>query len=180
MPIRAVAAVSLAAVVLTSAAGKGSTSGSVRRPARTASSPPRAVTYVAPLPEPLHVVRSFDPPDTRYGPGHLGVDLRAGRRAVVRAAGDGVVSFAGLVAGRGVVVVTHRDGIRTEYEPVRPMVAAGVRVRASQPIGILRGVHVGCAGVCLHWGARRGERYVNPLDLLHPLGPVVLLPWNPR
>jgi murein DD-endopeptidase MepM/ murein hydrolase activator NlpD len=55
-------------------------------------------------------------------------------------------------------------------------VRAGARVRAGDPIGVVRGRHVGCIAPCLHWGARRGDHYLNPLDLLRPLGPVVLLP----
>jgi murein DD-endopeptidase MepM/ murein hydrolase activator NlpD len=139
-----------------------------------------SVTYVAPLPEPAEVVRGFDPPATRYGPGHLGVDLRARRGATVASAGAGVVRFAGPVAGRGVVVIEHPDGVRTEYEPVAPWVRAGAQVRAGDPIGVVNGRHAGCPGWCLHWGARRGDTYLNPLDLLRPLGPVVLLPDRRR
>lgn len=135
------------------------------------------VEYVAPVPEPVVVLRPFAPPATPYGPGHLGADLRATDDAPVRAAGEGTVTFAGQVAGRGVVVLAHADGIRTEYEPVRPAVRAGARVPRGQVIGRLAGRHRGCAVACLHWGARRGDRYVDPLSLLRPLGPVVLLPW---
>lgn len=138
---------------------------------------PQPAGYLAPLPEPLRVLRGFDPPATQYGPGHLGVDLRAAPRETVRTAGAGVVRFAGPVAGRGVVVVAHAAGISTEYEPVRATIPAGTAVRAGQVIGVLRGRHAGCPGSCLHWGARRGTTYINPLDLLRPLGPVVLLPW---
>lgn len=132
-------------------------------------------SYVAPLPR-LEVLRAFSAPQTPYGPGHLGVDLRAGPGEPVGAAGPGVVQFAGPVAGRGVVVVAHPDGVRTEYEPVRPLVLVGSHVRAGEPIGVLAGRHTGCAAACLHWGARRAEVYLDPLALLRPLGPVVLLP----
>jgi murein DD-endopeptidase MepM/ murein hydrolase activator NlpD len=132
--------------------------------------------YVAPLPAPIDVLRRFDPPSTEFGPGHLGVDLRANQDTTVRAAAAGVVDFAGQVAGRGVVVVRHPDGIGTEYEPVRPLVRVGAHLRAGQPIGVLAGRHRGCPVSCLHWGARRGDNYIDPLSLLRPLGPVVLLP----
>jgi murein DD-endopeptidase MepM/ murein hydrolase activator NlpD len=123
-----------------------------------------------------HVLRPFAAPRSRYGPGHRGVDLAAGQGAVIAAAGAGVVRFAGSVAGRGVVVILHPDGVRTEYEPVRPLVPSGARVAAGAPIGLLRGRHAGCAQSCLHWGARLGDAYFDPLRLLVPLGPVVLLP----
>jgi murein DD-endopeptidase MepM/ murein hydrolase activator NlpD len=148
--------------------------GSAQQPA----SGPIEPGYVPPLDGPLRVVRPFHPPVTPYGPGHRGVDLRAERNALVRSSGAGQVSFAGLVAGRVVVVVSHADGVRTEYEPLRPLVRAGARVRAGQPIGVVDGRHPSCPGWCLHWGARRGDSYLDPLTLLRPLGPVVLLPWD--
>ena len=185
MPGRLVVGLALVALLSSSAVAAPSGGVAVGRSAATAQpapapaavAAPPVVGYAAPLPEPLHVLRRFDPPATPYGPGHLGVDLRADAHVVVRAAADGVVSFAGPVAGRGVVVVRHPDGIRTEYEPVRPLVRVGDAVRRGQSIGELRGSHAGCAGHCLHWGARRGSTYLDPLALLRPLGPVVLLPW---
>jgi Membrane-bound metallopeptidase len=184
MPGRVVVGIALVVVLSGSAAGARSP-GAVVRTTATAQPGPGApavaasvvVRYVAPLPGPLHVLRRFDPPATPYGPGHRGVDLSASAHAVVRAAAGGVVTFAGSVAGRGLVVVRHPDGIRTEYEPVRPLVRTGDVVRRAQPIGELHGTHAGCAGPCLHWGARRGTTYLDPLALLRPLGPVVLLPW---
>jgi murein DD-endopeptidase MepM/ murein hydrolase activator NlpD len=134
------------------------------------------VTYVAPA-NPLRVVRPFRAPASRYGPGHRGVDLAVGADRAVRSAGAGVVRFAGSVAGRGLIVVAHGDGVSTEYEPVAPSVRAGAVVRAGQLIGHVRGTHPGCRGTCLHWGARRADDYFDPLTLLRPLGPVVLLPW---
>jgi murein DD-endopeptidase MepM/ murein hydrolase activator NlpD len=138
---------------------------------------PATPVYSAPLTAPLRVERAFDPPHTVYGAGHLGVDLAAAAGGVVRAAGAGTVRFAGSVAGRGVIVIGHSDGLSTEYEPVRPLVAAGGAVRRGQPIAVLRGAHRGCTSPCLHWGARRGTRYLDPLSLLTPLPPVRLLPW---
>lgn len=135
--------------------------------------------YSAPLPRPLHVLTAFDPPATPYGPGHLGVDLAAVQGAGVYSAGPGTVVFAGQVAGRGVVVVAHPDGIRTEYEPVDAVVTSGIGVSAGTLLGRIAGQHAACAPAsCLHWGARRGDTYLNPLDLLRALGPVRLLPWT--
>ncbi|WP_405116377.1 M23 family metallopeptidase [Micromonospora sp. NBC_01405] len=120
--------------------------------------------------------RRFAPPPQPWLPGHRGVDLVAVPGAVVRAAGSGVVLFAGPVAGRPVVTVGHAAGLRTTYEPVRPGVRAGDRVAAGAPLGRLRPGHLGCPEpACLHWGLRRGAEYLDPLALLG-LGPVRLLP----
>ncbi|MFG3601903.1 murein hydrolase activator EnvC family protein [Micromonospora chersina] len=138
-----------------------------------------AARFRWPLAGTPRVVRRFDPPPQPWLPGHRGVDLAATPGAEVRSAGAGVVLFAGTVAGRPVVTVGHADGLRTTYEPVRPGPAAGARVAAGTPIGLLIAGHPGCAAAaCLHWGLRRGEEYLDPLALLG-LGPVRLLPLDP-
>jgi murein DD-endopeptidase MepM/ murein hydrolase activator NlpD len=137
-----------------------------------------AVSYAAPV-SPTRVVRPFIAPASEFGPGHRGVDLATTRGMAVGAAGAGVVTFAGNVAGRGVVVVAHADGVSTEYEPVRPTVLAGTAVDRGQVLGRVSGTHGGCTrGSCLHWGARRSGTYFDPMLLLQPLGPVRLLPWT--
>jgi murein DD-endopeptidase MepM/ murein hydrolase activator NlpD len=172
-------ALALLAAVSTTAAVASVTAAPTGSPERPVAAPVPAtvVTYSAPVPAPFRVVRGFSPPATRYGAGHLGVDLAAAPGRAVAAAADGTVTFAGPVAGRGVVVVAHADGIRTEYEPVTPLVHAGQAVRRGAVLGRLSGHHPGCATSCLHWGARRGAVYLDPLSLLVALGPVRLLPW---
>lgn len=140
---------------------------------------PGSARYRAPVEGPLRVVNAFDPPATPYGPGHLGVDLAVEPGAPVRAAGAGVVSFAGSVAGRGVVVLAHPDGLSTEYEPITPTVRVGSIVPVGTVLGHLTGSHHGCTPArCLHWGARRGAVYLDPLSLLARLGVVRLVPWD--
>jgi murein DD-endopeptidase MepM/ murein hydrolase activator NlpD len=131
-----------------------------------------------PLPGTPPVTRAFEPPAGPYGLGHRGVDLAAAPGAAVLAAGDGVVAFAGMVAGRPVVSVDHPGGLRTTYEPVDPSVATGQAVARGSPIGTLLAGHPGCpAAACLHWGVRRGETYLDPLALLRAVR-VRLLPWR--
>jgi len=123
------------------------------------------------------VTRPFSLPAGPFGPGHRGVDLAAAPGVAVLAAGDGVVAFAGTVAGRPVVSVDHPGGLRTTYEPVDPSVAAGQPVARGSPIGTLLAGHAGCpAAACLHWGLRRGRTYLDPLGLLRSVR-VRLLPW---
>jgi len=124
------------------------------------------------------VVRRFDPPPEPWLPGHRGVDLAASPGALVRAAGAGTVHFAGQIAGRGVVSVTHPNGLRTTYEPLEPNVSTGQTIAAGAQIGALASGHPGCpAAACLHWGLRRGDEYLDPLALLG-LGRVRLLPLD--
>ena len=150
----------------------------IAAPTPAVPAPARPVTYRAPI-DPLDVVRPFDAPDSPYGPGHRGVDLAARTGQAVRTAAAGVVTFAGSVAGRGVVVVAHADGVRTEYEPVLPSVRRGAILGPRAVLGRVDGTHGSCdAGGCLHWGARRGDEYFDPLLLLSRLGPVRLLPWD--
>lgn len=120
------------------------------------------------------VLRLFDPPAVPWGRGHRGVDLAA-PDGEVRSPGPGVVSFSGVVAGRGVVTVLHPDGLRSSLEPVDGAPQAGTPVEAGEPIGTL-GATAHCrAGPCVHWGVRRGETYLDPLGLLGD-ATVVLLP----
>lgn len=136
----------------------------------------RAPRYVAPLAGELDLLRGFDPPAARWGAGHRGVDLGAPVGQPVRSPGPGIVSFAGDVAGRGVVTVVHPDGLRSSLEPVDPTVDPGDHVEAGDPIGALSAVPGHCApSSCLHWGVRDGDTYVSPLRLLRA-GPTVLLP----
>ncbi|MFC5730643.1 MULTISPECIES: M23 family metallopeptidase [Nocardioides] len=128
-------------------------------------------------PEP-EVVARFDPPATPYGAGHRGVDLAGTAGQRVHAALPGTVRFAGRLAGRGVVVVSHGD-TRTTYEPVEVSVEVGEDVARGAPIGSLELVGSHCfPRACLHWGWLRGETYLDPLRLVGR-GPVRLLPlWR--
>jgi hypothetical protein len=74
------------------------------------------------------------------------------------------------------VVVSHRDGLRTTYEPIDPAVVIGAVLRPGDPVGVLAATPGHCTPAhCLHWGLRHGETYLDPLSLLGS-GPPVLLP----
>lgn len=125
--------------------------------------------YAWPLLPPPPVVTPFRAPEHAYGPGHRGVDLAGAVGQPVLAARAGAVVFAGPLAGRGVVSVQHDDGLRTTYEPVRPVVAGGAAVQAGDVVGLLEPGHPGCVAPCLHWGVRRDRtEYLDPLVLLRP------------
>jgi murein DD-endopeptidase MepM/ murein hydrolase activator NlpD len=118
----------------------------------------------------------FDPPDVRWSSGHRGVDLGAHVRQEVLAPGSGRVSFAGVIAGRGVVVVQHDGGLRSTFEPVTGTLPVGSLVAPGDPVGEVTDAPGHCApSTCLHWGLLRGETYLDPLSLL-TRRPIVLLP----
>jgi murein DD-endopeptidase MepM/ murein hydrolase activator NlpD len=175
----------------------GTTSGAASAPRPTLTPHPEAVLAPAvrtaalaaprsgvwPLEPRPRIVAGFHPPATQWAAGHRGVDLagHAGQR--VRVAEAGRVTFAGSLAGRGVVVVDH-GATRTTYEPVSADVAVGDRVAAGAVIGRLQLFGSHCfPRWCLHWGLIEGrDHYLDPL-LLVGAAPVVLLPvggpWNP-
>ncbi|MER5887385.1 M23 family metallopeptidase [Streptomyces sp. NPDC001941] len=120
-------------------------------------------------PDPV-VVRGWEPPATPYGPGHRGIDLAAPQGALVRAVAWGTVTFAGRVAGRGVLTITlpHTGNppLTTTYEPVTALVPRGTHVTRGRPVATLTGT-THCGTGCLHWGLRRGTgTYENPLTHL--------------
>ncbi|WP_432511707.1 murein hydrolase activator EnvC family protein [Kineococcus sp. SYSU DK001] len=123
--------------------------------------------------QPPRVLRGFEDVG-RYEAGHRGVDLAADPGRAVAAVEAGTVSFAGPVAGRGVVVVLHPDGTRTTYEPLDPAVGPGEQVRAGAVLGALAAAPQHCPVPCLHLGLRRGETYLDPLTRLRAAAPVLL------
>jgi murein DD-endopeptidase MepM/ murein hydrolase activator NlpD len=125
---------------------------------------------IAPLPEievsPASVSSTFgwrtDPLDgtQRF---HAGTDLRLAYGQDVRAAADGVVTFAGNRGGYGTLVtVRHRDGVETRYAHLSSLdvregddVAAGQVIARSGNTGRTTGPH-------LHFEVRQNGHPVDP------------------
>jgi murein DD-endopeptidase MepM/ murein hydrolase activator NlpD len=117
------------------------------------------------------VLRVFDAPAPDWQRGHRGVDLLGFPGQAVYPAAAGTVVFAGRLADRPVVSISHPGGLRTSYEPVEPGVRPGQLVDEGTVIGTLVAGHQGCgAAACLHWGAMWGPAanadYVDPLGLV--------------
>lgn len=126
------------------------------------------------------IVRAFDPPGEPWQPGHRGVDLAGIEGTAVYAAEDGVVTYAGLVAGIGVVTITHGE-LRTTYQPVAAAVRVGQHVAGGQKVGTLEVAGSHCApSACLHWGLLRGDVYLDPTSLANSAGRPRLLPLGSR
>ena len=104
---------------------------------------------------------------------HAGLDLRAAYGQDVRAATDGVVTFAGEQSGYGlVVVVSHGSGLETRYAHLSSAdVAQGDRVSAGDVIA--RSGNSGrTTGPHLHFEVRDHGQPVDP-GRVTGLGPVV-------
>jgi murein DD-endopeptidase MepM/ murein hydrolase activator NlpD len=148
------------------------------------ASPPAAAQPLLPTPSrwPLdgviHQVRDFEPPPAPWARGHRGIDLAAEVGQPVLAAADGTITFAGPLAGRGVVVVEH-GRLRTTYEPVSPAVHVGSSVRIGQRIAtVSAGAH--CTRPCLHWGLLEGRSYLDPTILGRKTSQIRLLSRSSR
>ena len=153
--------------------------------AASASAPDAAGTVAAitsdawvwPVPAPIRVVSPFRAPPTPYKAGHRGIDLLVEPAATIVAAASGTVSFAGMVAGRGVVAVDHGNGVVSAVEPVAAAVAQGDAVSAGDVIGsVTLGGH--CTRDCVHFGVRVHGEYVSPFLFLGGLPRAVLLPLD--
>ena len=126
--------------------------------AASAEATPAPTLYQPPVDAPLR--DTFRPPATPYGPGNRGIDYATTEGQPVRAAADGEVVFAGRIGASSHVTVLHGDGVRTSYSFVdAPVVRRGDHVTRGQVVAT-------STADGLHFGARAGDAYVDPLVLL--------------
>jgi triacylglycerol esterase/lipase EstA (alpha/beta hydrolase family) len=136
-----------------------------------AAGAPQPVSYQPPVDGPI--VDSYRPPREEWLAGNRGIDYAPGRGTPVQASADGEVTFAGQVGGDLHVVVLHADGIRTSYSFLDSIaVQRGDTVRQGQVVG--------AAGDNLHFGARRGDEYIDPRTLFDGPPQVFLVPDDVR
>jgi murein hydrolase activator len=119
------------------------------------------------LPWPLRgkVIAAFGSqvhPRYRTKTSNLGIDIKAGTSAVVRAVAAGRVAYADQFMGYGnLVIVDHGGGFYTLYANLTEMSAqVGSEVTA--------GTQVGVVADYLHFEIRRDGKAVNPIDWLKP------------
>lgn len=139
------------------------------------------------------VIHPFEKPAQRWSAGHRGVDLAVpehDRR--VYAPAPGKVVFSGTVVNRKVLVLVHPDGRRSTFEPMDEALPVGTTVAAGEVIGTVatggnsERPYRRCSTSCLYWGVRQGgargdgsgkeAEYINPMSLLGPKEPSILLP----
>ena len=164
LPIVAIRAVGLILTALPSVAGTAS--GSDGPPFMLASPLPGSATGAA-----------FVAPERPWGRGHRGLDFTAAPGQPVSSPVRGIVRFAGMVAGRGVLTIepAAAPSFRITLEPVDPRIARGQRVEPGTPVGrVGRGGH--CDTRCLHLGVKGPVGYLDPWPLLTDRGPVLKPP----
>jgi murein DD-endopeptidase MepM/ murein hydrolase activator NlpD len=123
------------------------------------------------------MVRGFEPPARPFGPRHLGLDFAVPPGTPVRAAGDGVVVFAGRV-GRGAfaVAVEHAGARRTTYAYLTQAgVRPGAPVRRGAVVGVSGAAGPGHGPGVVHFGYRVGGRVQDPAVLLRVAAPRISL-----
>ena len=141
-------------------------------PAPTARVPALRPPVVGPL------VRGYEAPAGRFGPGHRGVDLAAAPGAAVGAPASGRVAFAGGVAGTTWVSIEVAPGVLVTLGPLRALaVGGGQRVGAGTRLADLAPGHAGAwHSTTLHLGLRVDGEYVDPLPWLTGFGRPRLAP----
>lgn len=146
-------------------------------PAQAAAGEDPAPAAVWPV-DPHPVVAAYDPPGCQFCAGHRGVDLGTLPLQLVRAAVPGTVTYANVLAGRGVVVVD--DGLRRfTYEPVAATVTKGAVVRAGDVLGVVELAGSHCyPEACLHLGLvdDASDDYLDPLTAFALSSEIRLLP----
>lgn len=143
---------------------------------------PAPVARLAAPVAPLRAIRLFDPPPQPWNSGHRGIDMRSTPAARVFSPWDGTVAFVGQVVDRPVLSIDLDVGLRSTFEPVESQLQPGTRVGRGEEVGTVAdsAVMSHCdPSTCVHWGLRRGDLYVNPLDWLEGFGPIQLLPVSP-
>ena len=122
------------------------------------------------------IVRGYEPATRPFGPQHLGIDFGAKPGSPVRAAGDGVVAFAGLVGRSRSVAIDHPGARRTTYAylrrvPVRP----GAPIRRGDVVGFSGGTGPRHEPDVVHFGYRVNGHPEDPAQLFQPPRPRISL-----
>ena len=133
--------------------------------AATAALAPAYGTYGWPVTGPI--LRPFEAPADPYSAGHRGIDIASPFGSPLTASADGVVAFAGWVAGSQFISIDHPDGVRTTYSWLSSLaVTEGQQVVRGEVIGATGQGHAELLQPHLHFGARVGTVYIDPMLLL--------------
>ena len=117
------------------------------------------------------VLRLFEEPPSPFEAGHRGIDIAVAPGTPILAPEAGTVSFAGRVGGELFVTIVHGGGLSSTYSWISvAAVRKGDVVSRGQTIGATGTGHPGASVPHLHFGVKLDGEYVDPLELLAPLG----------
>jgi len=115
------------------------------------------------------VIRGFEPPASRYGSGHRGIDIATDVGTTVLAPAAGKVTFAGPVAGYLFITIDHGAGLESTYSWLSAvLVHKGDVVRRGEPLARTGWGHPSSAIPHLHFGVKLLDVYVDPTRYLRP------------
>jgi murein DD-endopeptidase MepM/ murein hydrolase activator NlpD len=147
-------------------------------PAGHAAATVQPGSYAWPVRGPI--IRAYQEPATPYSAGHRGIDIAASFGSPMVASQDGTVAFAGWVAGALYLSIDHPDGVRTTYSWISAvLVKKGDHVARGQIVGNTGHGHPEISTPHLHFGARIGQTYIDPMTLLEPGNVVGLIHLAP-
>jgi murein DD-endopeptidase MepM/ murein hydrolase activator NlpD len=126
------------------------------------------------------VVRGFIRPPSPFSAGHRGIDIAAAFGTPVHAPADGVVTFAGFVAGELFVTIEHGDGYRsTDSWLGLALVKKGQAVKRGDVVALSGRGDPKVSEENLMFGVRIGDTYIDPLTVLAPQSVVELIRLAP-
>lgn len=114
------------------------------------------------------IVDPFRAPEHEFGPGNRSIDYDTEPGVAVVASADGVVSFAGQVAGTLFASIDHGDGLVTTVGLLDDVAVSGGEV-------VSRGDVLGTAGDTLSFSARQDGVHFDPELLFESFRTVVRL-----
>ncbi|MEW6482770.1 MAG: M23 family metallopeptidase [bacterium] len=106
----------------------------------------------------------------RNGEFHQGIDIKANEGSEIRAAADGIVSYADFRPTYGnVIIILHKNGFATVYaHNKKNLVSASQRVKQGDVIALV-GKTGNATGFHLHFEIRNKGKAENPLIYLQSL-----------
>lgn len=117
------------------------------------------------------VIRAFDPPESPFGAGHRGIDIAAAPGTTMFAPESGTVTFSGTVGGLLFLTIDHGGELSSTYSWISSAsVRKGDLVVRGQPLGTTGTGHPGAVVPHLHFGVKLAGAYVDPFELLGPMG----------
>ena len=125
------------------------------------------------------IVEPYREPACAYCAGHRGVSVAVADGAEVRAIADGVITFAGEVAGTLYVVLQFAPNFRLTYGGLRDRLSdSGAEINTGDEIK--KGAVLGHVGTRVYLGVRRGVDPVSPLPFIGVRRSRLVRPDAPR